>query len=199
VKFLVWLCLWAAQNANADNTQLPLKGGTSPDGTTEIRLIAEAPYPGWKDDGINDYESTYVFGFFHRKAKKPYYTADVGGGYCAPQGANGIDSALWDASGKFVALSDHGTRHSMEIYLFKVIGKNVEKLPLPKYGTKAITDPRSGAGSAWCPVPERWEGTKLIIKLQTYFGISKITLQIFDSATGTSTVKLLTESDPVGS
>ncbi len=171
----------------ADETQTPLRGGVSPDGKTEIRILGN---PG------ADAGEGYDFGFFKKGHTQPFFRTDVGGGYCTIDEAANIDCAVWDSSGSLVAISDHGTRHSMEIYLFSVNEKRVFALTIPKYGQdlSAKLDFHSGAGSAWCPVPEKWEGNRLFIKLESAAGNAEIVLKVDPSAKNSSKVQLLSET-----
>lgn len=169
--------------------QAPLKGGQSPNGLLEVRLVG--------DRNLDPAEGAYVFGFFKKGQIKPFYRAEVGGGYCYFDGASSIDTCSWSSKSDWVAIADHGTRHSMETYLFRIRKDQVQQVPLPEFGKlakAAMTNPNSGAGSAWVVTPKKWIGDNLILKLETYDTHSEITLRVSDSPLS---VQVINESKPI--
>src|SRR5262245_33396239 len=92
-----------------------VEGGLSPDGRFEVRIAREPS----RDP------SDYSVHIHAAKAKKPFYTLEGIGGLDRYPDAKQSCRAIWHSSSQFVVITDHGTRHSKEIYLLDVTPNHV--------------------------------------------------------------------------
>lgn len=137
-----------------------LAGGLSPDKRFEVRIA---------NRGDND-ESSYAIQIHAAKRQKPFYTLEEIGGFLRFAFAKEDCRAVWHPSGDFVAVTDRGTRHSREIYLFEVSADRARRLPQPDYVRKALS--RVGAkevGLHSIATPKGWQGDNFL--LDYYFTV----------------------------
>ena len=155
--------------------KMPLRGGLSPHGKYQIWVVGKDPM-----------SYGYAFGFYKGEAQEPEFLAQAGGGFCVLQGASDIDGALWNEDSTMVAVQDHGTRHSMEIYLFLIKAGKAVEIPQPKFGdavSKAMANIHGGAATAWILRPLKWDGSKFTLRLFGGPNWSDVTLRIVKSPT----------------
>lgn len=131
--------------------------GRSPDGQFEVRISHDAAT-----------EDPYAYGVHVQSLKddKRVFTVPGTGGYLAFAAALERDRAYWHASGRFVAITDQGTRHSRELYLVGLGDGKPTLLVLPDFVQNALG--RVGAVEtdfADVVNPQRWEGDDLILEL----------------------------------
>jgi len=171
------------------NIQMPLKGGLSPNGKYEIRVIG-------KDLGSYG----YIFGFFKPNSKEVLFQTGLGGGFCCLQGASSIDSALWNNEEDLVAIQDHGTRHSMEIYILWIKNQSAESIPLPSFGAKVLKlmeNIHGGGATACICTPLRWRGAKLLFRFDAGPNTSTVTVKITKSQPPRAEVISETPPEPI--
>jgi hypothetical protein len=119
----------------APNVVVP--GGVSPGGRYEIRVFEiSEPTP-----------SNYVIAFVDGATRRVINEISPSGGYFSyadarrdaeEVGRSLIVRALWHGGGRFVAITDAGTAHSRELYLYEVTGANVVRIKLPDYPQNAL-------------------------------------------------------------
>ena len=105
-----------------------LVGGKSPDGKYQIRI--------YKTESENP--SNYFFGVFDTKTHQLLKQLSEGGGFARYEGALELSTVIWHSSGHFFALTDHGTRHSMEMYIYGITGNEVTLIQQPDYYQNAL-------------------------------------------------------------
>jgi len=131
-------------------------GGLSPDKRFEVR-IARDP---------NSDPSDYAIRIHAAKAKKPFYTLRDIGGLDRYPAAKQSCRALWHSSSQFVVFTDHGTRHSKEIYLLDVTPGHVERLQLPDYVQNALGRVNATEIDIHClSTPKKWTDDDLLLTL----------------------------------
>ena len=84
-----------------------LEGGKSPDGRYEVRIY----HTNSRDP------PDYFYGVVDTKANSLLKQLEEGGGYSRYSSAKEISKVFWHPSSRFFALTDHGTKHSMEMYI----------------------------------------------------------------------------------
>jgi len=134
----------------------PLQGGRSPDGSFEVRVASQDSLKGYK---------LYIRAV---KPDKPLFMLPNIGGYLNFVSALERDHAYWHSSSRFVAVTDQGTRHSRELYIVSVLGKEPTILEQPDFYQNALG--QVGAVEtdfASIVTPQKWDGDDLI--LQLYF------------------------------
>ena len=147
---LVGSFLSVASLASAEDTLI--NGGRSTHGKYEVRLVRTDGEP-------SDYDIQLY------NANKPFFTLDGTGGYLGYAAAVERDRAIWHPSGKFVAITDQGTRHSREIYLVAISPKHADTLKLPDYVQNALGRVHATSADFICvSTPQRWDGDDLVIK-----------------------------------
>jgi len=169
-----------------DTVKMNLKGGLSPEGKYQIWVIGAGPM-----------RHGYAFGFYGGDSPKLLFQAQVGGGFCVQKGASEIDSALWNGDESMVAIQDHGTRHSMEIYVLLIKGHKAIEVHLPQYGaavSKAMENLHGGAETAWILKPLKWEGSKFTFRLYGGPNMSDVTIKIRKS--DSPDAELISETPP---
>jgi hypothetical protein len=117
-----------------------LTGGQSPDGHYQVRIYqTDSPDP-----------SDYYYAVFDTKAHKILKQLSEGGGFSVYKGAKDISKVVWHPSSHFFALTDHGTRHSMEMYIYEVTPSDVTLLEQPDYYQNALGRVSSTEGYMTC-------------------------------------------------
>ncbi len=153
-SFLVLLLL-SCCNGLGENTLV--QGGLSPDGRYEVRIFKTGP----DDDSGNP--SNYYYAVVNARSEKIVQKLAEGGGFCVYEGAQNMSHVLWHNTGKFFALTDHGTRHSMEMYVYEVAPPKVILLTTQDYCQNALG--RVGATEVYATTvvkPLRWNKDDLI-------------------------------------
>jgi hypothetical protein len=119
----ICLLLQAPQTA----TTVVAPGGTSPDGRYEVRIVKTLDSP-----------SDYRYELVEIATKRSIKTLGPMGGYYdyAFQSKNAL--VRWHASSRFFAVTDRGTSHSQELYVFEVTERDVVRLTLPDYQQNAL-------------------------------------------------------------
>ena len=105
-----------------------VNGGTSPDGRYEIRIF--------ETSGRDP--SNYFYGVVDTKSGKLIKQLDEGGGYAVYEGAKETGKVLWHPSSRFFALTDHGSRHSMDLYIYEISRSQVTLIQTPNYFQNAL-------------------------------------------------------------
>lgn len=142
-------------------------GGKSPNGRYEVRIY---------ESGTDDSEpSNHYYGVFDTRKGKVIKTLDEGGGFCDYEGAIEMTKVLWNTAGDAFALIDHGTRHSMDLYINEVQGSQVRELRVPDHLKKAL----SLVGAKECYATS-------VVKLLTWNGNALTCSFIFDAETSTN-------------
>jgi hypothetical protein len=134
-----------------------VEGGSSPDGRYEVRIYKT---------GEEGDPSNYYYAVVNAKTGKIVQKMNEGGGFAVYEGALGMSHVLWHSSGDFFALTDHGTRHSMEMYVYQVAPPQVTLLKTQDYFQNALG--RVGATSVYATSvvkPLRWNKDDLICDL----------------------------------
>jgi len=108
-----------------------VQGGKSPNGRYEVRLC--------KSGEISPGTSGYSYELADSNTGKVLQQFSAGGGFADYYGAIMVSEVLWSPSSRYFALLDHGSRHSMELYLFRVAGSGVIELKAPDYLKKGLT------------------------------------------------------------
>jgi len=142
------------QVANAEDALV--QGGKSPTGKYEVRLYRDRSEISGDDDGYS-YE---VFDVLKEKVLKRFR---AGGTFADYNGALVTSKVMWAPSGHFFWLTDHGGRHDMDLYLYKVAKSDVIALTVPDYLHRALS--LVGADRifrASVVEPIRWDGDTLV-------------------------------------
>jgi len=156
--FLVWSTISHAENTLAS-------GGKSPNGRYEVRI--------YKSGGPDDSDpSNYSYGVLDTRNGKVLQNLNEGGGFCDYQGAIEMAKVLWNSAGDVFALIDHGTRHSMELYIYNVKSSSISEVKVPDYLKEGL----SLVGANQC------YGTS-VVKLGTWKGDTLACSFIFDAET----------------
>jgi hypothetical protein len=135
-----------------------VQGGISPDGRYEVRIFKTA--------SEDDYPSNYYYAVVNAKSNKVIQKLAEGGGFADYDGAKNLSEVVWHESGDFFALTDHGTRHSMEMYVYQISPPKVTLLNTQDYFQNALG--RVGAISVYATSvvkPQRWDKDDLICSL----------------------------------
>lgn len=137
----------------------PASGGKSPDGQYEVRVSLEKTT--YDPLGYGMHIHDLVGG-------KRVFTFPDTGGYLKFNGAVERNLAHWHSSGRYVAITDQGMRHSRELYVVSMAEETPVVLEVPDFYQNALG--RVGAVEtdfAQVVTPQRWDGDDLI--LQFYF------------------------------
>jgi hypothetical protein len=111
IRAVTLLFLWLSV-IHAEDALLP--GGLSPDERYQIRI--------YQTDSSDS--SDYYYGVYNTKSNALLKKLDEGGGYSRYSSAKEISKVFWHPSSRFFALTDHGTRHSMEMYIYEITSDN---------------------------------------------------------------------------
>jgi hypothetical protein len=125
-RILLLILLLIALAAHAEDTLVA--GGESPDGRYQLRI--------YKTDSRAP--SDYFYGVFDTQKRKVVKELAEGGGIANYEGAKEIAKVLWHSSSRFFALTDHGTRHSVEMYIYAIRDTEVTLLEQPNYFQNAL-------------------------------------------------------------
>ena len=129
-----------------------LSGGQSPDGRYQVRI--------YQTDSSDP--SDYYYGVLDMKTHKILKKLSEGGGFSVYKGAKDISKVIWHPSSRFFALTDHGTRHSMEMYIYEVTPDDVTLIEQPDYYQNALGRVNSTEGYMTCVTkPIDWKGDVL--------------------------------------
>jgi hypothetical protein len=131
-------------------------GGRSPDGRYEVRIFqTESRDP-----------SDYYYAVVDARRGEIVQRLSEGGGYSRYKGAATTASVLWHSSGEYFALTDHGSRHSMEMYLYAVTPRAVTVIRSPDYFQNALGRVNATEGYLTSVVkPLKWTGDDLVCDL----------------------------------
>ena len=119
---LMWCNISNAEDALAS-------GGKSPDGRYEVRIL--------KDDSRDP--SNYSYRVVDTSNEKLVKKLDETGGFCEYEGAIQTSKVLWNSSSTLFGLTDHGTRHSMDLYIFNVQRSGVSEIKIPDYTKEGLS------------------------------------------------------------
>jgi hypothetical protein len=126
-----------------------LEGGESPDRRYQVRI--------YQTDNLAP--SDYYFGVVDTRSGKMIKTLDTSGGYCTYKPALGISKVLWNQTSDVFAISDRGTKHSLELYFYEVAGTDIRRIELPNFFQNALG--RIGATEGYLTAVVRarkWDG-----------------------------------------
>lgn len=176
---------------NAEDALMP--DGRSSDGQIEVRVFREAK----SDDAASDY-SVRICSVGGTTA--PFLVADIGG-HLDYTSAIDRDRAFWHGSSQFVAITDQGTRHSVELSLFAIIEGKVERLNLPDYVQNALGRAHAAETDFACvSTVKRWDGDDLVLDL--YFTANRrhsysceVVLHLYHGGYTAPSVRLKSVSD----
>jgi hypothetical protein len=143
--------LFLCGSARAENELV--KGGKSPDGHFEVRIYNS---PGREP-------SDYYFALVDSNTGKPIKELPTSGGINKYRTAAETASALWHSSSRCFAITDRGTKHSRELFVFEVRDNEIEALELPDFFRSAVGLVNATEGYAVSVVtPLRWEADDLV-------------------------------------
>ena len=104
-------------------------GGKSPNGRYEVHV--------YRDDSRDP--CNYDYGLIDIQHGKLLKKWDLDGGFVEYEGAINTTKVLWNASSTLFALIDHGTRHSMDLYIYDVSPLGVSAVRIPDYLEKGLS------------------------------------------------------------
>lgn len=151
----------ATKTASAPAMEKVMEGGRSPDGAYELRI--------WGREKSRQ-DEFYEIRLYALKPEKLLFTLPDIGGYLVFDTAVERDHAWWHSSGKFVALTDQGSRHSRELYVLAVdendAGKPVSVMHQPDFFQNALGRVKAvEIDFADVVNPQKWEGDDLHLDL----------------------------------
>jgi hypothetical protein len=171
-------------------------GGRSPEGRYEVRIFQT------NSRDPSDYYYAVVDAHRQRVIKE----LAEGGGYSRYKGAATTASVVWHGSGDYFALTDHGSRHSMELYLYAVNAREVTVIRTPDYFQNALGRVNATEGYLTSVVkPLKWTRDDLLCDLffdatsQAEGRLSyktKFTLRLMHGENSAPTVQLLSMDAP---
>jgi len=133
-----------------------VEGGRSPDGGYEVRLVRTPDYSPDKDG------SEYLF---HIRAGDKTLVTVAGSGFRGYPVAKEYCKALWDKSGRFVAITDRDTRHSTAFHIVAVSPDKTQELEIPHYAQNALGRvDATEVDIASVSTPIRWDDDELIME-----------------------------------
>ena len=164
MKCFAAITLFAAILATFGSAEDALvEGGLSPDKLFEVRIERDQ----------NRDPSDYAIHIYSTKSRTPFYTLEGIGGLDRYPDAMRSCRALWHSSSRFVVITDHGTRHSKEIYLLDVTPDHVQRLRLPDYVQNALGRDNATHIDLHCmSTPKCWKDDDLLLTL--YFSTSTL-------------------------
>ncbi len=125
---LLFITFFLASLLSAFGENSLVSGGKSPDGRYEVRI--------YQTDTRDP--SDYYYGVLDTKTGKLIKQLSEGGGYSLYKGAVTTAHVLWHSSSRFFALTDHGGRHSMEMYIYEVSPNEVVLIHQPDFYQNAL-------------------------------------------------------------
>ena len=150
---LVIMLLLVTFYASAEDALM--NGGRSPNGKYEVRIVKVDAEP-------SDYA---ICVYTVAKESSPFTISGVGG-HLIYKTATERNRAFWDPSSRFVAVTDQGTRHTVEIYLLAILPSGIERLSIPDYIQNALGRVDATSVDFACvTTPERWQGDDLVMSL----------------------------------
>jgi hypothetical protein len=164
VKCVLFFCILASVGLRASHgarlgqdatTSQQLIGGTSPDGKYEVRIVEANREP-----------SNYAYVVIDPKTRRKLKELTEGGGIWRYDQMAGRAAVLWHSSASVFALTDPGTQHSQELYLYEVRPTEVVSVAVPHFLDNALG--RIGATEVYgtsVVTARRWEGDRLICEL----------------------------------
>ncbi len=154
-----FLVLALALAASMQAKEALIEGGRSKDGRFEIRIVQDTN----RDErGPSD----YVFAIYNTHTNKRLVRLDDVGGLLSYDDARQSSRALWNDSSSFVVVTDSGTRHSTEIYVFNVSDSSAQRIQLPDYLQNALGQVGATEAGIVCgSMLERWDGNRLHLTL----------------------------------
>ena len=135
-----------------DSAHATASGGLSPDGRYEVLI--------YQDDSLQP--SNYFYGVFDARRTRLLAKLSTDGGFCDYAGALKTSVVVWNPTSTEFALLDHGTRHSMDLYVYRVASTHAVAISLPDYLGEALG--RVGAKSCYATSvvgPIKWNETSL--------------------------------------
>jgi hypothetical protein len=144
--------------SSARALDLPIGGGRSPDGRYELRV-----------GGLSADSEGYHFALVDAANGRQIGTAEVGGGHCDLAGASATAKVLWHPANTFIALTDAGSRHSQELYVFAVSARGLKQVKIPEAVPVGIkredgTKEAELSNGDFCE-PLRWEKDRLVVEV----------------------------------
>lgn len=130
-----------------------VQGGLSPDGRYEVRIFQTN----------SQSRGDYYYAVVDAKSKQIIQKLAEGGGVCVYKGALNMAHVLWHNSSNFFALTDHGSRHSLEMYVYEIAPPKVTLLTTQDYCQNALG--RVGATEVYATTvvkPLRWDKDNLV-------------------------------------
>jgi hypothetical protein len=105
-----------------------VSGGKSPSGRYEVRIFKTDPGP----------ESNYDYGVIDKSQKKLIKMLEDEGGFLNYENARQSSDIFWNSSSDVFALLDQSSRHSMDLYVYRIISSSVIRVSIPDYLGKAL-------------------------------------------------------------
>ena len=116
----------------SSSTNSPIEGGKSPDGKYEVRVFKTSQRE----------PSDYFYGLVESSSGRVIKQIDDGASYCTYEAmVNFPENAhiSWNKTSDLFALTDHGGRHSMDLYLYEVGPTSVKKIDTPDYLKRGLS------------------------------------------------------------
>ena len=135
----------------------PVKGGRSPDANYEVRLHSE---PG------SESPYAYILAIYRVGEAEPIGVIEDSTTYMTLAMAKERCQAFWHGSSRLVGVTNQGTRHTVELYLFAVDRGKAERLTFPDYVQNALGRVDATERGMYCiSRPKGWEQDDLAIEL----------------------------------
>jgi hypothetical protein len=187
--FLLLLLVFLHLHLRAEDALLP--GGRSPDGKLELRVFRN-----------NNEPSNYDLRLCPAGGSVALFNLDAGGGYLGYEAALERDHVLWHSSGQFFALTDQGTRHTVELHVFAFRDGKLRRLTVPDYVQNALGRIRATEIEQSCVTTLlHWTGDELLLKLdfsanQRRLYTCRVTLHLFHGPDSEPTFALKKVTNP---
>lgn len=150
IRAIILLIALTTIPARAENSLL--KGGQSPDGHYQVRIFQTNR----KDP------SDYFFAVVDTKTKKQIKRLPDGGGWAGYDQIKVDSVVLWHKSSTVFAITDRGTKHSRELYIYETTPTDVSLIEQPDYHQNALGRVNATEGyNTAVTNPLEWKGDTL--------------------------------------
>lgn len=162
MKSLAAFAVVALLSVPASAEDALVKGGRSPDGAYEVRVVRKEGEP-----------SGYGIQVHDTSGKKPAFTLSDTGSHLDYNGAVEHCTADWNKSGDLVAITDRKAERSRELFILSVTPDSTEELRIPDYIQNALGRiDQTMPGNDCATTPREWGEDNLLldILLKSNFG-----------------------------